>query len=343
MGFLPCNSQRRLVTQTVVTSESIRLAILSDIHYAGPIERQRTNYCLAAIRNPAQRMAVWAYRHFVWQRDPRGHNHLLEQFLHVTASVEFAIANGDYSCDSAFVGVADEGAYESARECLGKLRRRFGRQFQATLGDHELGKKPLGADQGGLRIASLRRAIDDLALQPFWQIEFGRYVLMGIASSLVALPIYEPEALPDEMGDWQRTRLDHMARVRAAFAALKPEQRLLLFCHDPTALPFLFQDEIIRSRLGQLERTIIGHLHSELILWKGRLLAGCPRIHFLGHTARRLSTALQQARAWKHFNVLLCPSLAGIQLLKDGGFYIVEIDPQARHPARFEFHALSWR
>jgi len=323
-------------------TDKVRLAIVSDIHYAGPMERQRTNYCLGAIANPWQRLAVRAYRHFLWLRDPLGHNHLLDEFLRRANGVDFAVANGDYSCDSAFIGVADAAACESAQECLGKLRGKFGEQFRATVGDHELGKKPLGADVGGLRLSSYECLADPLALPPFWQVQFGRYVLVGVLSSLIALPIYEPDTLPDELPSWRRLRDDHLTECRRAFAALAPDQRVLLFCHDPTALPFLYQDDAIRSRLGQIERTIIGHLHSKLVLWKGRLLAGLPPIYFLGHTTRRLSTALRQARLWDHFSVLLCPSLSGIQLLKDGGFYFAEIDPEARRPVRFEFQPLPW-
>jgi hypothetical protein len=114
----------------------------------------------------------------------------------------------------------------------------------------------------------------------------------------------------------------------------------LIFCHDPTALPFLWREEAIRSRLPQIEHTIIGHLHTNLVLWNSRLLAGMPPIRCLGHTVRRLSTALHEARLWRPFHVRLCPALAGIELLKDGGFCTIELDPEARHPACFRFHRL---
>jgi hypothetical protein len=115
----------------------------------------------------------------------------------------------------------------------------------------------------------------------------------------------------------------------------------LLFCHDPTALPFLWRDETVRPKLSQVEQTIIGHLHSNLIFWKSRWLAGMPTIPFLGHTTKRLSTALREARYWRPFNVRLCPSLAGVELLKDGGFYTAELDSDARQPARFQLHRIA--
>jgi hypothetical protein len=92
--------------------------------------------------------------------------------------------------------------------------------------------------------------------------------------------------------------------------------------------------------LPQIEQTIIGHLHSNLVLWKSRWLAGMPPIRFLGHTVLRMSTALSEARLWRPFYVRLCPALAGIELLKDGGYWTVELDPEARQPARFRFHRL---
>ncbi|HVV71479.1 MAG TPA: hypothetical protein VHI52_08280, partial [Verrucomicrobiae bacterium] len=86
--------------------------------------------------------------------------------------------------------------------------------------------------------------------------------------------------------------------------------------------------------------TIIGHLHSNLVLWKSRWLAGMPKINFLGHTTRRLSAALRKARDWRPFKVRLCPALAGIELLHDGGYLTVELDAEAKRPAEFRFHRL---
>src|SRR5947207_1185251 len=82
-----------------------------------------------------------------------------------------------------------------------------------------------------------------LQLRPSWQFHVGNYVLLGVVSSLIALPVFEPDCLPEERVEWERAREEHFKEVRAAFAALKSEQRVLLFCHDPTALPFLWEDE----------------------------------------------------------------------------------------------------
>lgn len=306
------------------------IAVLSDIHYASPAEKARGPAELKAIANPVLRGLVRSYRHFIWRRDPFAHNHLLTCFAESARDTDFVVANGDYSCDTAFVGVCDDAAFESARLCLSELRARFGPNFRAAMGDHELGKMSLFGGQGGLRLASWRRAQEGLSLEPFWVQAIGRYLLIGIASSVVALPVFESEALPDERAEWQEIRRAHFDRIRGAFASLEPDQRVLLFCHDPTALPFLWEDPVIRSKLGQLEATIIGHLHSRLFLWNSRVLSGMPTITFLGNSIRRMSAALRRARFWRPFRIQLCPALAGIELLKDGGYLRIGLYPSAQ-------------
>jgi hypothetical protein len=267
-------------------------------------------------------------------------NHLLDKFFEQAGPADLVIANGDYSCDTGFIGVSDDAACQSTRECLAKLRDRFGSKFRANFGDHEIGKCSFVGDNGGMRLASFHRAKNELGLEPFWQMESGRYVLIGVVSSLVALPVFEPEALREEISAWRQLRQQHLVEIRAAFSALRSDQRVLLFCHDPTALPFLWREEAVRAKLPQIEQSIIGHLHSNLILWKSRWLAGMPPIRFLGHSARRMSTALGEARHWKPFHVRLCPSLSGIELLKDGGFLTAELDMDARQPAKFRLHRI---
>jgi hypothetical protein len=319
---------------------AMRLAIVSDIHYAGPAEQARRGHESRAIANPPLRLLAKAWRHFVWLRDPFAHNHLLDEFLQRAGDAYLVVANGDFSCDTEFIGVSDDAARASAAECLGKLRAALGARLHTIIGDHELGKMSLFGGRGGLRLASWRVAGEALGLRPFWRVDVGNYVLMGVTSSVVALPVYEPEALPAELAEWRRIRAAHLAEIRAAFAALKPQHRVLLFCHDPTALPFLGREEAVRARLPQVERTIIGHLHTKLIWWKSRVLSGMPPIRFLGASVRRMSTALNEARHWRPFNVLLCPALAGSELLKDGGFYEVDLDPEARRRAEFRFQPM---
>jgi len=194
--------------------------------------------------------------------------------------------------------------------------------------------------RGGMRLSSWHRAVNDLELKPFWTRRCGAYLLMGIVSSLVALPVFAPDILPEERVGWEQLRAEHLDAIRSAFGALQPNQKVILFCHDPTALPFLLRESQVQTHSGQIEQTIIGHLHSPLILWKSRVLSGMPVVRFLGHSIQRFSTALREARQWRLFHVRLCPSLAGIELLKDGGYYSMVLDDSGATPARFVRHRL---
>jgi hypothetical protein len=317
------------------------VAIVSDLHYAGAAERARgEDYETRAIARPLLRAVARAYRRWVWMRHPFDQTRQVERFLAAAPPAEVLVANGDYTCDTAFVGVSDAAAFQSAQECLGKLRARFGERARFTIGDHELGKLTLFGGRGGMRLASWRAVTERLQLQPFWELPLGRYLLLGVTSSLLALPAHRMDVLPEEWPAWQQLRQAHLAEIRAAFDALRPEQRVLLFCHDPTALPFLAREEAVRRRQSQIEQTIIGHLHTRLILWKSRALSGVPPVRFLGRNVSRFTAALHEAHAWWPFRVRLCPALSGVELLNDGGYLTAHLDPAARRPARFAFHPL---
>jgi len=318
----------------------VTVAIVSDLHYAGAAERARgEDYEFRVIANPLLRAMARAYRHIIWMRHPLAQGRQLDRFLAEVGPVDYLVGNGDYSCDSGFAGVSDPAAGQSAQECLGKLRAKFGDRAWFTIGDHELGKQALFGT-GEMRLASWRVATETLGLPPFWQLAIGRYTLMGMTSTLLALPVYQPDTLPEEWPEWLRLREAHLSEIRAAFDVLPPNQRVILFCHDPTALPFLWREESIRRRLPQIEQTVIGHLHTQLILWKSRVLSGIPPVRFLGHAVRRMTAALHEAHYWWPFHVRLCPALSGIELLNDGGYFTMRIDPAASHPARFTFHPL---
>lgn len=324
------------------SASSIRLAIISDVHYASAAERARGETFLSAVNNPFRRWLVKQYRHHIWLRDAFGHNHQLDRFLAAVRDADFAVANGDYECDTAYIGMMDDGAFQSASECLGKLRAGFPGRFQGTFGDHEIGKKMLAADVGGLRLESFRRAQTELGLEPSWQVRFGRVVLLGVTSTLAAMPVYEAESLPEETEEWRRLAASHLAEIDRAFAALDDSDRVVLFCHDPTALPFIGRLPAVRQRFSQIERTVIGHLHSRMYLRMSRVLSGMPSLPFLGHSIRRMSLALREARHWKPFKVLLCPSPPGVQMLKDGGYFMATLRPDGSQPVQFAFHRLPW-
>ena len=311
------------------------VVVVSDIHYASPAERDRRAHETRAIRSPWLRLTTKLYRRYLWMRDPFAHNHLLDRFLERAGSADRVVGNGDYSCDTAFVGVSDDAAFASASTCLGRLRDCFGDRLTAVYGDHELGKMSLFGGVGGLRVASWHRAGQELGLPPFWQVREGKRILIGVVSSLLALPVYEIETLAEERAEWWNLRAEHLGHVRAAFGGLQADERVVLFCHDPTALPFLYELEEVQRHAARIEFTIIGHLHTRLVLSVSRILAGMPAVGCLGNSVRRMSRALHNARMWRHFNVRLCPSLAGSELLKDGGYGCLEIDPAGQQPTRW--------
>ena len=317
------------------------IAVLSDIHYAGPREQaEGDDYETRVIDNPFLRFALRLYREHIWLRYPLRQNGQLDRFIAAVPEVDYVIANGDYSCNTSAVGLSDDAAMESAQLCIGKLRDKFGGRLRLNFGDHELGKLRLMGTRGGLRLKSWERGLAETGIQPFWRLDLGNYVLFNCVSTLIALPVFDHDILPNERESWLKLREQHFTEVRAAFASLQPHQRVILFCHDPTALPFLARDEIIRSKLAQIERTIIGHLHSKLYLRMSKLLSGLPIIRFCGHSIRRMSTAVNEARHWRSFRVQLCPSLAGIELLNDGGFLTIELATDAGFPAKIQFHPL---
>jgi hypothetical protein len=325
-------------------ARTFTIAVVSDIHYAAAEERARcANFVqYRQVKSPMARIVERAFHYFIWLRDHGTHNDLLDAFLSSVNRPDFVVANGDYSYNTGQVGLSDPAAFASAEECLGKLRTRFGENFRATLGDHELGKTGLFTGCGSMTLASWSRATQGLGIEPFWRMQLGKYVLLGITSSLVALPLYKPDSAAGDAAGWERLSQTHLENIRAAFAELKPDERVILFCHDPSALPFLWREPEVRGKISQFEQTIIGHLHTNLVLRMGRVLSGIPAISFLGKGARRISGALNEAKLWKPFHVRLCPALTGIQLLKDGGWLSAELDADAKTPARFTFHPIKW-
>jgi hypothetical protein len=322
-------------------AKKVTVLVLSDIHFAGPGERARgSDYELAPIKKPLLRFFAGALRHVIWMRDPLARSPQLQVFLNKARAADLVVVNGDYTLDSGFIGLADEACLESARECLGRLRAQFGDRLHLVIGDHDLGKKAMFSDLGSMRLASWQVTTETLGIKPFWQLSVGNYLLLAVTSSLIALPAHQVDALPEEWAEWQRLREEHMAAISAVFDSLLPGQRVILFCHDPTALPFLALEESVQRRMPQIEHTIIGHLHTDMILWKSRLLAGMPVVRAFGPAVYKMSAALHKAQAWRPFKVCLCPALAGIELFNDGGYLSLTLDPAARQPGEITFHPL---
>jgi hypothetical protein len=312
-----------------------RIVVFSDIHYASAAEQARGNMELKMIRNPALRFVVRLYRNFIWLRNPLHQNHLLPRAIELAPSADLVVANGDFSCDSGFIGLSDDPARESARACLEMLRDKFGDKLVTTMGDHELGKFSLVGQQGGLRIESIERC-RELGIEAFWNRQVGRFRLIGVSSSLLAFPAFQSEALPEEKHQWEELREKHLDSLRFALASLQPDERVLLFCHDPTAFPFLWQEPAVKWRINQVERTIIGHLHTGLVFKMSRIFAGIPEINWMGNSVRKFSRALSKAAFWKPFKPVLCPSLSGSELLKDGGFLVLQLPEDSSSGVQIE-------
>ncbi|MGC8742287.1 MAG: metallophosphoesterase [Verrucomicrobiia bacterium] len=320
----------------------MHIAVVSDIHYSCHAERARHDFEEQGVPNPFLRQIAKLYRRFVWLKDPLNHYHRLDLFIEKSGNPDFCFALGDYTCDTAFIGVADDLSFQSANECLNKLQNKFGDNFKALIGDHELGKLSLFGGVGGLRLASYQRAINRLNLEPYWKLEFGKYAFIGITSTVIAMPIFQSETLVDEKPLWLDLYKNHLKAVSEIFNQIRNEKRIILLCHDPSALCYLAEEPAVKSKLNQIELTLIGHLHSNAVFKASQYLSGIPQINFLGHTPKRLTHALRKSKVWKSFNIKLCPSLSGIQLLKDGGFCTLSIDLNGNEEAQFTFHHLKW-
>jgi 3',5'-cyclic AMP phosphodiesterase CpdA len=92
----------------------VRLAILSDIHYASTAEQARgEDYEFRYLYNPLLRQMIRAYRRYYWLRYPLRQNYLLDRFIEqaVALQPDYVIANGDFAVNSAFLGLSDDAAY----------------------------------------------------------------------------------------------------------------------------------------------------------------------------------------------------------------------------------------
>jgi hypothetical protein len=321
--------------------KQFRILVITDIHFACDLERARGDYESRTVSHPLLRFLLRQYRYFLWRRDPFGWNHYVQRFIERAGEPDCIIGNGDYCCDSAFIGVADDPSLHSSKECLGKIRNAFGEKFIGIIGDHDIGKKSMFGGFGGMHLDSWDRCLEELDLKPFFQVEFGRHVIMGLNSTLIGLPSNLADCAAADASAWEMQRNAHLETIRAALGKLSKDQRLLFFIHDPSALPHLAKFGWMREHFHRLDGTFVGHLHSEIIIKMSRMLAGMPRIHGLGHTALKMSTALQKAREWRPFKVHLVPAPGGIQISRRGGFAEILIPPDGTGRVGFKVHSLD--
>ena len=321
----------------------MRIAVISDFHVMGPQERASADASFEALRtdpHPVRRglrRSLHRVRRRFWNAHPEWRE---EAFLKALSHVrefdpDWVIANGDYGGDHGGVGVSDEATFESAAGVIRAIRRRFRNQCRFIFGDHDLGKYSTLLRGGGIRLRSLQLGEEQLGIPSFWHEQDEDTHLIGVNSSLFTLDQFRPEALVHEIPEWEKRRAHHHHEVSEAFRHLPSRARVLLFCHDPSALHVLSQLPAVRNRLGQIERTVIGHLHSPGLLQLARLLPRTPGGWKPRYpVARIIAQGLEGVNSWAQFRPVVCPSTFGTGHHIRGGLLFIERDAHGRLQVR---------
>jgi hypothetical protein len=313
---------------------AMRIAVLSDLHVLGLRETERSRRIARdlgadrAFAHRTLRRGLHRVRSRFWNRRADDREACFLRALDDLALLhpDWIIANGDYSGDTGGIGLSDPRVFESVARVVDLLRRSFPERCLFTFGDHELGKFSTELKRGGIRMASLRRGEDDLGIESFWHRTKDRLHLVGVNSTLLTLSLYLPEALEEEIPLWQEQRARHLENIRRAFSSIPPGDRILLFCHDPSALGDLAGIPEVQTRIGQIAQTVLGHLHYPGLLkitrWIGRLpiLPRYPVARIIAHGAK-------SAAAWSQFRPVVCPATFGLGPLLPGGFLHLDITP----------------
>jgi hypothetical protein len=324
----------------------MRIAVLSDLHVLGLRETERSRRIaqdLAVDRPFADRAwqrGLHRVRRRLWNRRAEERDACFHLALDEIAPLhpDWIVANGDFSGDTAGIGLSDPHVFESVARVVDLLRRTFPDRCLFVFGDHEIGKYSTELKRGGIRLASLRRGEEDLGLESFWhRVENGIH-LIGVNSSLLSLSLFLPEALPAEIPAWQERRAQHLKLIREAFSRVPPGDRILLFCHDPSALGELAGLPEVRDRIGQIARTVLGHLHIPALLpitrWIGRL----PIRNTRYPVARIIAHGAKSSRSWDQFHPVVCPSAFGLGHILRGGFLHLDVLPDDVRIARHSLH-----
>lgn len=317
----------------------MRVAVISDIHVSGPMERARSAASYRELGNGLHpirrklRRGLHRVRTRLWNAHPEWRE---EAFLRALAHVaefnpDWVIANGDYGGDHGGVGVSDDATFESAAGVVRAIRRMFRDRCRFVFGDHDLGKYSTILREGGIRLESLERGEQKLGIPSFWHEEDDGYHLIGVNSSLFTLDLFLPEALAHEVPEWERRRAAHVEQVCDTFARLPGRARIVLFCHDPSALHALSHLKPVRNRLSQIDMTVIGHLHAPGLLKLARLVpkrASAWRPKY--PVARIVAHGLQGVASWRMFHPVVCPSTFGTGHHVRGGVLFIEKDRTGR-------------
>lgn len=314
----------------------MRLAVISDIHVLGPGEHEQDQEHVAALgRDLPQMRGGWRrllhrIRRRFWNWHPESrHACFLKALEEIQAyHPDWIIANGDYGGDTGGVGLSNEFTYESTAGVITLMRELFADRCLFVYGDHELGKYSTNLRHGGIRLDSLYRGEQLLGIQSFWHKEIDGNHLIGVNSVLFTLDLFLPEALEEEIPEWERIREQHRRDVTSAFEQLPADARVLLFCHDPGALSPLIELPAIRARLPQIKLTVLGHLHTPGLLHLARLMSRLPQWNARYPVARIISQSLRGARTWTAFNPIVCPSTFGAGHHVSGGLLFIEADKE---------------
>jgi hypothetical protein len=322
----------------------MRLAVLSDFHVLGPGELEKNDQSyqqLGADVDPVRRLwrkGLYRVRRRLWNTHPELRATAFRKAMDEVADFnpEWIIANGDYGGDTGGIGLSDEHTFESAAGVVDVLRRRFAERMRFVFGDHELGKYSTVLRDGGIRLRSLELGEQKLGIPSFWHEVDEHIHLIGINSSLFTLELFLPEALVEEIPEWRRRRDEHIALVSHAFDGLPKNARVLLFCHDPSALAALSQVPVVIDRLSHIEMTVIGHLHAPSLLKLANLVprARPKKWRPKYPVARIVAHGLEGVRSWKMFHPVVCPSTFGAGHHVHGGVLFIEKNERGKLVAR---------
>ena len=317
-----------------VSLSGVKLAVISDIHILGPMEMEAAAQAHSGIGHglhPIRRK--WRRGlHRVRRRLWNGHLEArVPAFRHAMARLleydpDWIIANGDLGGDYGGVGLSDDATFESVGVVVKMVRELFADKGLFVFGDHDLGKYSTALRGGGIRLHSLERGEKQLGIPSFWHKKDEDFHLIGVNSSLFTLDFFLPEALAHEIPEWQRLRAEHIERVSHAFDGLPKNARVVLFCHDPSALTALAQVPVVQKRMSHIELTVVGHLHSPSLLRLTKLAKLARRWKPKYPVARIIAQGLNGVDAWAQFNPVVCPSTFGTGHHVAGGLLFIERD-----------------
>lgn len=310
----------------------MRVAVLSDVHVLGPGEERKERRVaaeLGADRSAVSRgwrRALHRLRRRFWNWHPAPREACFLRALDEIAArhPDLVVANGDYGGDVGGIGLSDPATFASVAHVVEMIRATFPGRARFVFGDHEIGKYSTALQRGGIRLESLRRGEKEIGIASHWVERQGDFLLVGVHSTLLALDLFLPEALPSEVDGWVRRRDEHLAEVEHTFEGLPRGGRVILFCHDPSALSVLHERPAVRARLDRVACTVLGHLHTPKLLpltrAAGRLTGWSPRYP----VARIIARGAQGAGAWKAFRPVVCPSTFGTGHHFAGGVLLLE-------------------